>query len=451
MRRLRTDNVDLKGRLNLSGEIERDSNGFPIITILKEFDFLLKEKARYKVAYGGRGGGKSHSFARALLIAGMQQKRRIVVARETKTTVDQSVHTLLKNIIFQYELEDFYTPYDAKEHEKIVGINGTLIDYIALGRSSRGIKSLEGCNILWVEEAEHISKRSWDVALPTVRSKEGAEIWISFNPNLDTDETYMRFVTCASKYSIVKKINYYDLPKEFFHESWLDEVQELKETNYSEYMHIYEGVPRSAIVGAIYADELKNAIDEGRISSFDVVPDSPCFSAWDLGFTDMTSIFSWQVVGREIRVLDFFQERGKPLETYLNYLRNNGLNYAMHYLPWDSNHGQLAAQGKSIFNQVKDQGFPVQRLGRLPIESGISYCRSIFPRVWFNADRCMRGIECLKHYRYKTDRFGNLQDKPNHDRFSHGADAFRHLAIAICDDSLSREDRQARVWNGLVA
>ena len=83
----------------MSGEIERDSNGYPIITLLKEFDFLLKEKARYKVAYGGRGGGKSHSFARALLIAGMQQKRRIVVARETKTTVDQSVHTLLKNII----------------------------------------------------------------------------------------------------------------------------------------------------------------------------------------------------------------------------------------------------------------------------------------------------------------------------------------------------------------
>lgn len=432
-------------------QIERDENGYPIITLLKPFEFLLKEKARYKVAYGGRGGGKSHSFARAVLISGMQKKRRIVVARETKTTVDQSVHTLLKNLIYQYELDDFYTPYDAKEHEKIIGKNGTHIDYVALGRSSRGIKSLEGCNILWVEEAEHISKSSWDIALPTVRSADGAEIWISFNPHLDTDETYIRFVVCPSKYSILKKINYYDLPKDFFHESWLDEVQELKENNYSEYLHTYEGIPRSSIVGAIYEDELRNAVDSGRITSFDPAPDIPCFSAWDLGFTDMTSIFSWQVVGNEIRVLDFFQERGKPLDIYLNYLRDNGLTYAMHFLPWDSNHGQLSAQGKSIFNQVQEKGFPVQRLGKLPVESGLSYCRGIFPRVWFNADRCMRGIECLKHYRYKTDRYGNLLDKPHHDKFSHGADAFRHMAIAICDDSITACERENRLWQGLVA
>ena len=430
-------------------KVERDEFGRPIVTLLRPYRFLLEEKARYKVIYGGRGGGKSNSIARAILMRGYNEKIIVVAAREKKSELPE-LHQLFEKLIYDYELQDFYTVHAFDHVPAIRGANGTYIKYVGLGRSYRSIKSTEGINILWVEEADKISKKAWDYACPTVRESDNCELWISFNPDVDTDETYLRFIVCPRRHSIVKKINYNNIPEWCIDSRLRDEINELKKNDYSEYLTIYEGVPRTIVEGSIYSDELQKCIEENRIQSFQMVKDVPCFSAWDIGYSDMTSIWSWQVVGGEIRILDFYQNRLKPLNHYLDYLRKNGINYAMHYLPWDSNHEQLAAQGKSIFNQVRELGVACEILPKLSIKSGITYCRSIFDRVFFNAERCMRGIECLKHYRFKVDYLGKFSEKPVHDKYSHGADAFRHMAIAIGDESLDREENSRRFMKRMV-
>ena len=411
-----------------------DENGLPVITLLKPYRFLLEEKARYKIIYGGRGGGKSNSIARAILMRGYGEKITVIAAREKKSELPQ-LHQLFEKIIYKYQLDDFYTVMTYDHIPAIKGLNGTEIQYVGLGRSYRSIKSTEEINILWAEEADKISKKAWDYACPTVRESDNCEIWISFNPDLDTDETYIRFVMCPQKHSIIKKINYNDIPEWCLDDKLRDEIEQLKKTDYDSYLNIFEGHPKSIIEGAIYNEELQKCMSENRIRSFDYVSELPCFSAWDIGYSDMTSIWTWQIVGGEIRVLDFYQNRLKPLSHYLQYLSETEFNYTTHFLPWDSNHEQLAAQGKSIFNQVREQGVACDILPKLSVKSGISYCRSIFNRVFFNAERCMRGIECLKHYRFKVDYLGGYSEKPVHDAYSHGADAFRHMAIAIEDDT----------------
>src|SRR5690606_19695553 len=161
--------------------------------MLAEFPSKLKplfQPYRYKVAYGGRGATKSWGFARALLIQGAQRKLRILCTREVQKSIKDSVHSLLSDQIQAMGLGHIYQVLQTE----IRGVNGT--EFLFAGLSTQtveSIKSYEGVDICWVEEARAVSKRSWSILIPTIR-KEGSEIWVSFNPELDTDETYVRFV-----------------------------------------------------------------------------------------------------------------------------------------------------------------------------------------------------------------------------------------------------------------
>jgi phage terminase large subunit len=180
----------------------------PIITKLPHKLGFLMELHRYKVAWGGRGGAKSQSFARALLNLGANQKLRILCARETQRSLRESVHRLLVDCVQELGLEDFYTWND----NGIYGANGT--EFIFIGLASHtviSIKSYEGVDIVWVEEGQGVSKRSWDMLIPTIRATN-SEIWVSFNPELDSDDTYKRFVVRRPPDSIVVKMTYADNP-----------------------------------------------------------------------------------------------------------------------------------------------------------------------------------------------------------------------------------------------
>jgi phage terminase large subunit len=149
----------------------------------------LFQPARYKVYYGGRGSAKSWSVARALLIIGAGRTLRIVCAREIQKSIAQSVHQLLKDQIAALGLTDFYRVTDTA----IIGLNGTEFTFVGLKHNIQSVKSLEGADICWVEEAQTVSKSSWATLIPTIRKPE-SEIWITFNPDLNTDDTYVRFV-----------------------------------------------------------------------------------------------------------------------------------------------------------------------------------------------------------------------------------------------------------------
>lgn len=192
---------------------------------------------RYKVAWGGRGGAKSWAFARAALLLGRSKPLKILAAREYMNSLSESVYALLLEQIYMLGLDDFYTATKSE----IVGKNGTRFFFAGLKTNPRSIKSVEGIDIAWVEEAENVSKESWDLLIPTVR-KDGSEIWVVFNPNSKGDDTYQRFVVTPPEGAWVVNMNWRDNP-------WLpralrQEMEECKRRSMADYLHIWEGLPK---------------------------------------------------------------------------------------------------------------------------------------------------------------------------------------------------------------
>ena len=169
---------------------------------------FLFQPARYKVLYGGRGGTKSWGVAQALLILAAQRPLRILCAREIQKSIRDSVHQLLRDRITELGMESFYRVLDSE----IRGANGSLFLFAGLRHNIANIRSKEGIDIVWVEEANTVSKSSWDALIPTIR-KEGSEIWITFNPELERDETYKRFVKLPPPGAVVRKVGWQDNPR----------------------------------------------------------------------------------------------------------------------------------------------------------------------------------------------------------------------------------------------
>lgn len=164
------------------------------------------QPAPYKVCYGGRGGGRSWTFARMLLIMAAQRPLRILCARELQKSIDDSVHRLLQDQIELLGLPGFIILQREIRH-----VNGSLFLFTGLKHNVNQIKSMEGLDIVWVEEAEAVSKESWQKLIPTVR-KEDSEIWVTFNPDKEEDETYQRFVVNPPERAIIYKASWQDNP-----------------------------------------------------------------------------------------------------------------------------------------------------------------------------------------------------------------------------------------------
>jgi phage terminase large subunit len=214
---------------------------------------------RYKVLYGGRGGAKSWGVARALLIQGAAKPLRILCAREFQNSISESVHALLSDQIKALGLDGFYEV----QNTTIRGRNGTELYFAGLRHNVTKIKSFEGVDIVWCEEAQTISKSSWDTLIPTIR-KEGSEIWITFNPSLEADETYQRFVARPPTNSTVVKVNWSDNP--WFPAVLRQEKDDLKAKDPDAYLTVWEGHCKQTLDGAIYANEVRKATEEGRFA-----------------------------------------------------------------------------------------------------------------------------------------------------------------------------------------
>lgn len=167
----------------------------------------LFEPHRYKVFYGGRGGAKSWAFARALLLRALTKKTRILCTREFQVSIQESVYSLLAGQIEALGLDKFFT----LRQTNITGRNGSEFIFAGLRSNVRQIKSIEGIDIAWVEEAEKVSDESWQVLIPSIR-KTGSEIWICFNPGLPTDSTWQRFVENTPPEAVVVKTGWQDNP-----------------------------------------------------------------------------------------------------------------------------------------------------------------------------------------------------------------------------------------------
>jgi phage terminase large subunit len=188
-----------------------------------------------KFSMGDEGGGKSWAFAIALLSIGLNRPIRVLCARELQVSIQDSVHKLLSDIIGKYPgLSAFYEV----QNKTIKGLNGTEFNFKGLKHNANEIKSYEGVDYVWVEEAQAVSSKSWEVLIPTVR-KEGSEIWLSFNPKNATDPTWQRFVIGKDENTLVKKVNWDSNP--FFPEVLNQERLRLLANDPEAYKHVYEG------------------------------------------------------------------------------------------------------------------------------------------------------------------------------------------------------------------
>ena len=386
---------------------------------------ILFDPARYKVLYGGRGGAKSWGIARALLIIGARKPTRILCAREFQTSIRDSVHKLLSDQIIAMDLVDFYEI----TQNAIRGKNGTEFSFVGLKNNVANIKSYEGCDICWVEEAQTTSKLSWNVLIPTIR-KEGSEIWISFNPELETDETYQRFIVNTPENSIVQRINWSDNP--WFPETLRLEKDALFVRDREAYNTVWEGVCRQTVDGAIFAKEMMQAEFEQRITRVPYDPVKPVLAVFDIGWADATAVWFVQFIGMETRLIRYYETTQTTISQILAKMQTFGYVYDTLYLPHDAQNKTLAANGRSIEEIVRAAGYNVRIIERTPIVDSINAARTIFPKCYFDRENTHEGLQCLRHYRYDVNPdTGNFSQKPLHDNYSHGADAFRYIGLMI--------------------
>lgn len=200
--------------------------------------FLLTGKSRYKVLYGGRGSAKTFSIALSLIILSLQRKIRVLCARQIQASIADSVHKTLCDAIDLIGVQSFFRINE----NSIRSVNGSEFIFQGIKNNPSEIKSLQGINYCWVEEAENVSEESWEILTPTIR-EEGSEIWISFNPRMKSDPTYQRFVAKPPRDCISVKMNFSDNP--FFPEVLRREMEECKALNEAKYRHIWLGEPNS--------------------------------------------------------------------------------------------------------------------------------------------------------------------------------------------------------------
>jgi len=386
---------------------------------------FLFEPCRYKVAYGGRGGAKSWGIARALLILAAKNPLRILCAREYMTSMKDSVHKLLCDQIMALGLLDYYEITQNSLRAK----NGSEFAFVGLKNNVANVKSYEGVDICWVEEAQTVSQRSWNTLIPTIR-KEKSEIWISFNPELETDDTYQRFVVNPPENSKVVKINWSDNP--WFPETLRLEKDSLKARDIEAYNTVWEGLCRQTVDGAIFAREMQMADLEGRITKVGYDPNKPVHAVFDLGWSDATAIWFVQFIGMETRLIRYVEDNQKTISEYLAKMQTFGYVYDTLWLPHDAENRTLAANGRSIEQIVRAAGYKTKIIPKTPIVDSINAARTLFRNCWFDRENCYDGLQCLRHYRYEVDPDTKAFSKtPVHDQYSHGADAFRMLGLMV--------------------
>jgi phage terminase large subunit len=389
---------------------------------------------RYKVARGGRGSAKSWSFARALLILGSQNRLRIACFREVQKSIADSVHKLLSDQIQMLGLGNEYQVLnDTIRNTR----NGSEFLFAGLSdKTAESIKSFEGVDIAWVEEGQAVSKRSWSILIPTIR-KDSSEIWVSYNPDLETDETHQRFTVDPPQDCISVLVNYSDNP--WFPQVLETERLECKRKYPKDYPNIWEGKCRPAAEGAIYYDEMEAVTNNNQIINLPYDPKLKVHVVVDLGWNDAMSIILVQKNVSEIRVIEYIEDTHRKLTDYSQELKEKRYNWGKLFIPHDGYNERV--ESPSAYRILKDLGWDVpskDELTELSVESGIKAVREVFPRCYFNKDKTARLVECLKRYRRVVPRNTNEPRAPMHDEYSHGADAFRYMALA--ESQMRNED-----------
>lgn len=418
--------------------------------------FLIEEPSRYKVLWGGRGGGKTEGVAIALIVLASKKRLRIACFREFQNSMKESVHAIIKQKIYDLRLED---EFEITQTTIVSKRTSSEFLFMGLRHNIDSIKSLAKIDIAWVEEAKNVSSTSWKKLGPTIRGRHetdpngmggpfglGPEIWITFNPELDDDETYKRFVVNppaeydakGNRFYIGKKINWQD--NKWFPDDLRAEMEVLKydPNKKDEYLEVWEGFTKQVLDGAVYADEIRQATLEKRITKVKYDPSRPVHTFWDLGHRDKTAIWFVQTIGVEFNIIDYYEDSLKKIPFYIGVLQDLKYNYGIHNLPHDG-------EAETVSNvtpekQLKAVGYRT-RIVKRPSRKfvGINAARSVFPLCNFDEENTADGLQCLRRYCYAVnEETGSFSKEPEHDTpWSHGADAFQTFALSLKSETAS--------------
>jgi len=428
------------------------------IAVARVFKPLL-QPSRYKAAHGGRGSGKSRFFA-GLMIRDhlVNPGMRSVCIREVQKTLKDSAKRLLEDEIRRLGLGEAHG-FKITNDEIRTPRGGVVIFQGMQDHNAESIKSLEGFHRAWIEEAQTLSARSLALLRPTIRAP-GSEIWASWNPRRKADpvDAFFRGKHKPTD-AIVVRANWQDNPW-FPAELDAERLDDLR-INPDQYPHVWDGDYVTVMIGAYYAQALTVARQEHRIGHVAADPLLSLRAFWDIGGTgakaDACTIWITQFVGREVRVLDYYEAVGQPLAAHVGWMQAHGYapGRCQVYLPHDG------VQHDKVFDvtyesELRRAGYDVtviKNQGAGAASQRIEALRKLFPSLRFNGEKCQAGLDAIGWYHEKRDEHRNIGLGPEHDWSSHAADALGLMAVVaedIFDEAnyRPRQDYGVTSWMG---
>lgn len=395
---------------------------------------VFEGQARYRGAHGGRGSGKTRTFATMAAVRGAMAaqagKRGIILCgREYMNSLADSSFSEVKEAI---ESNVWLSSMYEVGKEYIRTRDGRVeFSFAGLRHNIGSVKSKALIILCWVDEAERVSEQAWMTLMPTVR-ESGSEIWVTWNPERKGSATDLRFRNPKDDDMRIVQVNWQDNP-------WFpdvlnkDRVRDLRDRP-DQYAHIWDGEYATAAIGAYYAAGLLEAKNDKRIGKVAKDPLLTIRSYHDIGGSGRTadnySIWVCQFVAKEIRILDHYTAQGQPIDAHAHWMRSRGWERAQIILPHDG--VQEDARAKSWEDHWRDAGFkdtrtiPNQGPGAAMMR--VTNARRLFPRMWFNEDTTQEGRISLGMYAPKISKETGADLGPNHDVYSHDADSFGLMA-----------------------
>jgi phage terminase large subunit len=392
-------------------------------------------------SYGGRGSGKTRSFAKMAALKGFIFGQAgisglILCARQFMNSLEDSSLEECKRAI---EEEPFLAAYYDVGDKYIKSKDGRIhFSFAGLDRNISNVKSKGRILLCWVDEAEPVSESAFSTLIPTLR-EEGddwnAELWVTWNPKRKNAAVEPRFRQSTDPRIKIVELNWRDNPK-FPAKLERERLRDKKERP-DQYDHIWEGGYATVIEGAYYASYLTDAKAQGRIGRVGADPIMSYRVVCDLGGTgakaDAFAMWVCQFVGREIRVLDYYEAIGQPLSTHIEWLRECKYtpSKASIWLPHDgkTNDRIHDVSFESSFRAAGYDVVVVPNQGKGAAKTRIEAARRLFPLMWFNETTTEGGVAALGWYHEKKDDIRNIGLGPEHDWSSHGSDAFGLMAI----------------------
>jgi len=398
---------------------------------------VFSGEADIRGAYGGRGSGKTRSFAkmtavRAYMWAEAGREGVMLCGRQYMNSLDDSSLAEIKAAIKSEPWLEAY--FDVGE--KYIRTRNNRVRYVFAGLDQNidSIKSKARILLCWVDEAEPVSEEAWKTLIPTLR-EEDSELWVTWNPKRKGSATDQRFRQTKDPRTKVAEINWRDNPK---FPAILDRVRRRdQEERPDDYEHIWEGAYETGVEGAYYAKPLSLARQQNRVCRLGEDPLMVIRLFADIGGTgakaDAFSFWAAQFVGKEVRTLNHYEVSGQPAAAHVAWLRENGYTpeRAKIWLPHDGSTQDRVfdVSYASLFRSLGYEVVVVPNQGRGAAKQRIEAARRVFPRIWFDAEKTEAGREALGYYHEKRDEVRNVGLGPAHDWSSHSADSFGLMCV----------------------